>query len=116
MQREGWTVTTRLAKGQKPPQWYSEQPEIGPLDEFYLSAFWDLSTTRGIGMTCGPIPWNHIRDYAEYAGLERDVGFAFAAIMRQLDAYYLSDMARQQELEADRARRRGGMTEGSSDG
>jgi hypothetical protein len=57
----------------------------------------------------GPIPWNQIRDYAEWSGLERDVAFAFATIIRKLDAYYLDAVARQQEIEAGRARGAAGV-------
>jgi hypothetical protein len=62
------------------------------MDEFYLSAFWDLSTCRRIGMSLGPIPWNHIREYAEFAGLDRLNTYAFSAIMRKLDVVYMDRM------------------------
>lgn len=63
-----------------------------PGDEFYLSAFWDLCTERSIGMSVGPIPWNRIREYSEFAGLDRPNAFAFAAIIRKLDATYLEHL------------------------
>lgn len=84
-----------IGKGRKPPRWFTDVPDAGPMDEFYLSAFWDLSTTRGIGFAPGPIPWNRIRDYAEYVGLDKDVGFAFAAVIRRLDVHYLDVLASQ---------------------
>lgn len=54
-----------------------------------MSAFWDLSTCRSNGFSVGLIPWNRVREYAEFAGLDRDNAFTFTAIIRRLDEAYL---------------------------
>lgn len=94
-----------IEKGRKPPEWFLDCPESLPTDEFYLSAFWDLSTCRGMGMSIGPIPWHHIRDYADFAGLDPENGFAFASVIRRLDAAYLTHMSEAQTTEAERQKR-----------
>lgn len=96
-----------LEKGRAAPEWFLDCPESMPTDEFYLSAFWDLSTCRGMGLSMGPIPWHHIRDYAEFAGLDPENGFAFCTIIRRLDAAYLQHMSDTQAAESDRAKKAG---------
>lgn len=65
-------------------------------DEFYLSAFWELSTTRQFGMGVGPIPWNRMVQYAQFHELEEDVARAFVQVMREMDGVYL-EWERQEE-------------------
>lgn len=96
--RDGWSIEAAIAKGRTLPSWYLDRPDEQDGDQFYLSAFWDLSTCRQNGWSPGPIPWNHIRDYAEYAGLDRDNGFRFAAIIRRMDAYYLDALRAQSSV------------------
>lgn len=43
-------------------------------------------------MSIGPIPWNHIVDYGERAGLESDMLEAFCKVIRELDEIYLEDL------------------------
>jgi len=54
-------------------------------------------------LSVGPIPWNQIRDYADFAGLDRENGFAFCSIMRKLDAAYLGYLQGEQQRHADQA-------------
>jgi hypothetical protein len=98
--RDGWSVEAGRLKGREPPKWYLEEPPREIFDDFYLAAFWSLSTCRPMGFSPGPIPWNHIRDYAEYAGLDRENTFAFEAIIRAMDGAYLDRLAEQQEQAA----------------
>jgi len=55
-----------------------------------------LSTCRPAGFGATPIPWNHIKDYAEFAGLDHANALAFHAIIRKLDKVYL-DHAKAEE-------------------
>jgi hypothetical protein len=73
-----------------------------------MAAFWDLSTCRAGGLSVGPIPWHHIRDYAEFAGLDTENAFAFAAIIRRLDLTYL------QYVESEQGKSAGGGASGGS--
>lgn len=76
-------------------------PALEPGDEFYLRAFWDLNTTRQIGMDLGPIPWNRIVEYGERAGLDHDLINPFVRIIRLMDAAYRE----WNEAEADKRRK-----------
>ena len=71
------------------PEWYLEEPQLLPGDQFYLSAFHELSTTRATGFSIGPIPWDKIVDYAELAGLDEDLRVDFQQVIRVLDNAYL---------------------------
>lgn len=92
-----------IEKGRPLPQWVEEAPELAPGDEFYLTAFWDLSTCRDLGWGVGPIPWRDIILYADRAGLEEDTATAFVAIIRHMDTAYL----RWQEQEQKRREKTG---------
>jgi hypothetical protein len=85
------------------PDWYLDRPDDAPTDEFYLAAFNDLGTERAIGMSMGPIPWSKIVQYAEFAGLEGDVAFAFVAIIRKMDNEYLADVRDDQDAATKKA-------------
>lgn len=61
-----------------------------------MSAFWALSTCRQMGFSPGPIPWNHVHAYAEFAGLDRENGFAFSEVMRAMDNAWLDYQAEEQ--------------------
>ena len=71
------------------PQWYLDEPEIDPINTFYLQAFYDLSTCRSIGQILGPIPWNIVVQYAEHVGLEIDMTDLFIRVIRSLDKAFL---------------------------
>lgn len=58
-------------------------------DEFYLSAFHDLSTCRQLGFSIGPIPWKDIILYAQFAELDSDVLSIFVPVIRAMDNEYL---------------------------
>ena len=75
-----------------------EEPLLLPGDQFYLSAFHELSTTRATGFGLGPIPWDKILRYAEIAGLDDDLRADFQQVIRVLDNAYLkwsADTAKQ---------------------
>lgn len=50
------------------PDWYESRPEIRSALQFYLSAFWVLTTERRYER--GPIPWTAVRDFGVQAGLD----------------------------------------------
>lgn len=64
-----------------------------------MSAFWSLSSCRQVGFSPGPIGWNHIRDYAEFVGLDRENSYALEAVIRAMDNAYLEHLAERQEQE-----------------
>ena len=93
-----------IKRGLNLPQWYLEDPAPGPQDDFYLRAFWDLSTEREVGFGVGPIPWSKIVEYGELEGLDLDVMRSFVRVVREMDTGYL----KWQSDEADKKRRRSG--------
>lgn len=93
-ERDGYTVEAALAKGRQFPEWYLEAPEELPGDEFYLTAFRDLSTGRG---PTGQIPWRDVVEYARLQGLTDDVVRAFVEIIRTMDRTYLRWMEEQRQ-------------------
>lgn len=100
MSRDGWQVEAAERKGRPLPEWYQDEPQLWPGDEFYLRAFYELSTCRGVGMSAGPIPWNIAVMYAQYQGLDADSIQPFIDIIRKLDAVYLDDAAAEMEKAA----------------
>lgn len=82
------------------------RPSLDPSDEWYLSAFYALSTCRSdtfapeYGMVYGRIPWTAIRQYAREYGLDSYDAHVFDFVMRTLDDVWLRD------IEASRPRKR----------
>lgn len=71
------------------PEWFLERPLLLEGEQFYLEAFWELSTERAIGWSIGPIPWRAIRSYGYDAKLDDDVLRVFCRVIRELDEVYL---------------------------
>ena len=86
-ERDGYSVEAALAKGRELPEWFLDEPPKGPLDDFYLEAFWVLSSTRYFDR--GPIPWNIIVEYGCYHGLATDIMKAFVTIISAMDASFI---------------------------
>jgi hypothetical protein len=84
-----------LRKGRELPQWYLNEPPIGPLDDFYINAFWELSTTRRYEM--GYIPWDIIQQYALLFGLDEFNTKLFTLIIRAMDSKILEQEAKEQK-------------------
>lgn len=72
-----------------------------PGEDFYIRAFWDLTTERQLGMAMGSIPWSKIDDYGRKSGLDSDTMDLFRVLIRELDNAYLKWASEQQ----DRARK-----------
>ena len=90
-----FSIEAGILKGRELPQWYLDEPPLEPEDFFYIQAFQDLNTTRALGFSVGPIPWNRITEYADRIGLESDVAGGFALVIRTMDAAY-TDWAQKQ--------------------
>jgi hypothetical protein len=93
-------VESAIEKGRDLPDWYLEEPEIGPAEGFYMRAFWDLSTCRSTSFSVGPIPWTAIVQYGTWQGLDPLNHAAFVRIIRDMDREY------QEVLEAQAKRHR----------
>lgn len=78
------------------PEWYREEPELESWDQFYMTAFWRLSTERSIGFAMGPIPQSKIVEYAYHIGLEPATMGLLEAVIRSMDEAYISWSSEQQ--------------------
>lgn len=83
------------ANGEQPPAHLlppppSPEPDV---DDFYLDAFFRLSTERAIGMAVGPIPWHHVVAYADRAGLAGEAAELFVQVIAAMDRGYLEHEA-----------------------
>lgn len=72
-----------------------EKPELEPGEDFYIGAFWDLSTERQVGMVLGRIPYSRARAYGRRAGLRGAMLDAFWVIIRELDDGYSEWMSQE---------------------
>lgn len=85
--RDGFQIEAAKAKNKPMPEWVNEEPEIQPLDAFFIQAFDDLNTCRHDG---GAIPWRDIMVYGkEYVGLDNLTISSFVKIMREMDSVFL---------------------------
>lgn len=78
----------RTGRG-KLPGWYLDRPDELRGDEFYIDAFFSLSTERQFGQCIGPIPWSKIIDYGILHGLNYTMLNVFHVVLRILDEGYL---------------------------
>ena len=76
-------------------------------DEFYIRAFWELSSCRDFGQFIGPIPWDKIVLYGERKGLDSDMINVLEVVIRELDEVYLRDLREQRRSEQERSAREG---------
>lgn len=74
-------------------------------DEFYIRAFWELSSCRDFGQFVGPIPWDKIILYGERKGLDSDMINVLEVVIRELDEVYLRDLREQRRSEQERSAR-----------
>lgn len=80
------------------PKWFTDKPEEGPYEGFYLRCFWELNTERRYDS--GPIPRSAIVHYGLSAGLDGDIIGAFVSCIRSMDAGY------REWIEEEREKRR----------
>lgn len=96
--RDGWAHESgqyAAATGRE-PEWIAKCPPLARGEEFYIRAFWELSSCRLFGMVVGPIPWNHILLYAQFKQLDPEITDLFIRVIRELDEAYLSDQRTEQ--------------------
>lgn len=107
LERDRFSIEAGLTKGRPLPRWFEEAPDPRPEDEFYLRAFYDLSSCRSVGFAIGPIPWRDIVHYADWVGLETDVAAAFVVVIRAMDSGFLEWQEKEQERLQKQRRARG---------
>jgi hypothetical protein len=97
LSQDGWALEQYHNSKGKLPAWFLNEPETVPGDEFYIKAFFHLSSTRDFGFSMGPIPWTAILRYGEYYGLDRLRMDAFFRIIRSLDEFYTEHLKEEQK-------------------
>jgi hypothetical protein len=60
-----------------------------------LSAFWELSSDRQIGMSAGPIPYTAIDRWAHRNGVEPEDFHVLLTVIRAMDAEWLGEGGQQ---------------------
>lgn len=112
--RDGWHVQDEIEQGNRPPQWYLDEPRLLPHHQFYLNAFWRLSRDR-VPMSNGvaAIPWTSMERYASRYGLHGRSAELFFSAIEAMDASYMkkrsAELRKQIEREEARARRWSGI-------
>ena len=87
---KAWVVEAAIERGLPLPSWATNEPEIYPIDQFYLAAFSELGTCRQFGFSAGPIPWDRIILFGEKAGLDNEMIPIFVRVIRAMDAAWLT--------------------------
>jgi hypothetical protein len=77
-----FSIQAAIAKGRELPEWALNEPPLYPGDDFFITAFYELSTGE-------PIPWIDRMTYARHKCLEPDVADAFSHIIRGMDSEYM---------------------------
>ena len=83
MKEKEFSIQAAIEKGRPLPEWALNEPILSPGDNFFISAYFDLSIGE-------PIPWIDRMRYADRKGLDPDVAEAFSHIIRELDSVYLT--------------------------
>jgi hypothetical protein len=103
-----FSLQAAITKGRAIPEWALNNPEHLRGDEFFLTAFYQLSSCRHLtSESPGPIPWDKIILYASVKELEPDVSLAFEYILREMDAGYLKWYSKKQKALQPKAKNNG---------
>lgn len=81
----------------RPPDWFEEEPQLAPGEDFFLRAFFNLSTERQIGWASGPIPHSRVVEYGVRSGLEEATIEILVHVIRRMDQAYLEWLAEQRK-------------------
>ena len=105
-QSEGWASTSgqyqkARGTGGRAQRFIEKEPPYVRGDEFYMRAFWELSSERQFGQAIGPIPWSKIVSYGERQGLDNTMLKVFEHVIRELDEQYLRWQRDQQQRRID---------------
>jgi len=78
-----------LREGLPFPDRIANAPDLIAGLELYYMGFVNLSDSRQIGMSLGPIPWKVIQDYCVALELDEEQTEAMHHHLREMDAAYL---------------------------
>lgn len=72
------------------------------LCEWYIQAFWDLSTERQVGMALGPIPMSKVEELADRFCLTEENTDTLKRSVRAMDKEFLAWSAAQAQAEREK--------------
>ena len=84
-ERDGWSISSGNSKKRSPPQWYLDEPEALPEDDFWREAFTHLNTETGENLV---IPYSKIVEYADRQELEKDLADALVIVIYSMSRVY----------------------------
>lgn len=61
--------------------------------DLYYDAFWNLTTTRQVGMGAGPIPWTACHTYAQVLHFDEEQADDLWFFISAMDAVFLKHLA-----------------------
>lgn len=97
LEDEEYSIEQAEVKGRELPQWYLEEPPLYVGDDFYIKAFWRLSTCRPQGLTPGKIPWFALVEYGHHVGLDDDTIELFELVISAMDNAYTKRLSEKAE-------------------
>lgn len=71
------------------PERIANAPELQMGLSLFFEAFFDLHTTRTVGLEQGPIPWPAVEEYAQRLGLDEGQREELHVYVRAMDNAYL---------------------------
>ena len=86
---EDFVIQQMKRKGMAIPEILTEEPELWPGLELYLTGFLDISYDRPMGMGFGPISWFTVEKYADIQEWDDEQKEAFHYHVRGLDQIWL---------------------------
>lgn len=108
-QHDGWASESgqyqrARGTGGRQQKFLDDEPPYARGDDFYMRAFWQLSTERQFGQVIGPIPWSKIISYGERESLDYYMCSVFVHVVRELDECYLKWTRDKQERQVEQTR------------
>jgi len=71
------------------PRSIRNAPELWPGLEIFLSAFWELNSSRSVGLAIGPIPYSEIVEWGRVWELDDEMLDDLIFHVRRMDAAYV---------------------------
>ena len=92
--RDYYSVQAAQEKGRDLPAWFLECPLLGPFEDFYIEAFWQLTTCRAVtDAYLGAIPWRDIVAFADLHDMDPEMFALFQHVIMAMDGAYLAKQA-----------------------
>lgn len=71
------------------PKWLREAPLLWSSLTWIYYAFCELSTCRQSALTCGPIPWTAVMQFADREGMDESDRRDLLYLIRKMDEAYI---------------------------